>query len=102
MMPCKKKDEVLNGKDFAIKIKEYKIQQGGLFTPSHINYVICTLPLGWEVQRRFSDFNWLKRTLLKQYPQYIVIFIIEHHFSMFFLKSYLLYLQKNQTKNMIS
>lgn len=49
-----------------------KIQPGGLFSKSHINYVISTTPYGWEVQRRFSEFTWLRKILLKLYPQYIV------------------------------
>lgn len=57
-----------------INILKTEVQKGGLFGMgrSHIYYVIRTEPGGWEVKRRFSDFTWLRDTLLKLYPGFLV------------------------------
>ena len=57
-----------------INILKTEVQKGGLFGMgrSHIYYVIRTEPGGWEVKRRFGDFTWLRDTLLKLYPGFLV------------------------------
>ena len=35
---------------------------------SYVNYKIVTLPFEWAVTRRYSDFEWLRDILTKQYP----------------------------------
>lgn len=46
--------------------------KGGIFTASFIQYKIKTLPFGWEVKRRYSDFNWLRTVLVKIHPGFVV------------------------------
>ena len=57
-----------------INILKTEVQKGGLFGMgrSHIYYVVRTEPGGWEVKRRFSDFTWLRDTMLKLYPGFLV------------------------------
>jgi sorting nexin-7/30/sorting nexin-8 len=35
---------------------------------SYVNYKIVTVPFEWTVTRRYSDFEWLRDILTKQYP----------------------------------
>lgn len=57
-----------------IAIPRIEEQKGGFFGlgRSHIVYVIKSDPVGWEVKRRFRDFTWLRETLVKIYPGYLV------------------------------
>jgi len=57
-----------------INIINTEMQKGGLFGMgrSHIVYVVRSEPCNWEVKRRFSDFTWLRQTLVKLYPGFLV------------------------------
>lgn len=57
-----------------ITIVKTELQKGGLFGMgrSHIVYIVRSEPCGWEVKRRFSDFSWLRGTLAKLYPGFLV------------------------------
>ena len=41
--------------------------EGGIFSKSYVSYLITTQPLNWNVRRRFSDFEWLRQTLINHY-----------------------------------
>ena len=49
-----------NYKATKIKILNYEIKSGGLFSPKYALFKIVTEPFGWVVYRRFSEFYWLK------------------------------------------
>ena len=51
-----------------IIISEPKLIDSGFFTPNYIVYIVQTLPLNWEVSRKFSDFIWLRRVILLSFP----------------------------------
>jgi len=59
---------ILNDKKIVINIKDPKEINGGLFSSNYILYSIETQPMGWVVQRRDTDFDLLKKLLLKYYP----------------------------------
>ena len=59
---------VLNYQNITINIKDLKEVNGGIFSKNYIIYIIETKPLGWIVQRRFSDFELLRKLLVKHYP----------------------------------
>mmetsp|Transcript_24749 Transcript_24749/g.32321 ORF Transcript_24749/g.32321 Transcript_24749/m.32321 type:complete len:497 (+) Transcript_24749:31-1521(+) len=40
----------------------------GNFVNRHITYLVETQPNGWATRRRFSDFFWLRNTLVTRYP----------------------------------
>lgn len=44
----------------------------GIFTSNYVLYDIRTLPLGWFVRRRFSDFETLRVLMLKYYPGHVL------------------------------
>ena len=59
---------ILNDKKIVINIKNPKEINGGLFSSNYILYSVETQPMGWVVQRRDTDFDLLKKLLLKYYP----------------------------------
>ena len=68
---CRKLDKsVLNDKKVTVKIKNPKQMTGGVFGKHYILYEVQTEPLGWLVQRRFSDFDSLRILLAKYFPSY--------------------------------
>ena len=50
-----------------IRVGNYEKVKGNLFSKSYISYLITTLPLNWQVRRRFSDFEWLHQMLVNTY-----------------------------------
>ena len=59
---------ILNDKKIVINIKDPKEINGGLFSSNYISYSVETQPMGWVVQRRDSDFDLLRKLLLKYFP----------------------------------
>lgn len=59
---------ILNDKNIVINIKNPKEINGGIFSSNYILYSVETQPMGWSVQRRYSDFDLLRKLLLKYYP----------------------------------
>ena len=59
---------ILNNKNITINIKDPIEVNGGLFSKNYISYTIETKPIGWIVQRRFNDFDLLRKLLMKYYP----------------------------------
>ncbi len=42
---------------------EFAVKQEGLFSTGFGAFKVETIPLGWSVWRRYSDFVWLRSTL---------------------------------------
>ena len=59
---------ILNDKKIEINIKDPKEINGGIFSSNYILYSVETQPMGWVVQRRDTDFDLLRKLLLKYYP----------------------------------
>ncbi|CAG9334444.1 unnamed protein product [Blepharisma stoltei] len=38
----------------------------------HIDYSVLTLPIGWNVNRKYPDFIWLRDALAVQFPSYYI------------------------------
>ena len=54
-------------------VSRYEERPGGIFSSKYILYNIMTIRgVNWEVQRRYSDFLWLRQTLVKLYPHLII------------------------------
>ncbi|CAK72978.1 unnamed protein product (macronuclear) [Paramecium tetraurelia] len=51
-----------------VQITKYQRIPGGIFTSSYYSYTVQTDPIGWIVQRRYSDFLWLRELFCKIYP----------------------------------
>ena len=67
---CKKLDKtILNDKKINIIIRNPKVQSStNFFTSGYILYEVYTEETNWNVQRRYSDFDWLRNTLIKYFP----------------------------------
>ena len=73
-VPCGKLEKtILNDKQIKVEIKNPRSIEGGLFTNSYILYDIETtidnINTIWLVQRRYSDFIWLRESLSKFFPR---------------------------------
>ncbi|CAD8050876.1 unnamed protein product [Paramecium sonneborni] len=62
----------LSGDNVSVKILTYKKESAGFFSSSYIAFQIETQPFGWVVFRRYSDFEWLRDSLLKIYPAFVI------------------------------
>ena len=56
----------------SVTISEPTEMDGGLIYGKYIVYKVITDPFGWNVQRRYSDFDWLRQLLIKFYPGFNV------------------------------
>ena len=67
---CKKLNKtILNDKKINIIIRNPKVQSStNFFTSGYILYEVYTEETNWNVQRRYSDFDWLRNTLIKYFP----------------------------------
>ncbi|CAD8067055.1 unnamed protein product [Paramecium primaurelia] len=67
---CKVQDkkQILKSDEINVFITKYQRISGGIFTSSYYSYTVQTDPIGWTVQRRYSDFLWLRELLCKIYP----------------------------------
>lgn len=63
---------ILNSKRIRIRVYQGQIKSGGMFSSSYIIYNVSVDPLGWTVQRKDSDFYFLRKYLLKMHPYLII------------------------------
>ena len=59
--------------------------EGGIFRKPYMIYLVRTIPFNWNVKRRFSDFQWLRQTLVSNY-NYCLIPSIKEIEKNFFLE----------------
>ena len=70
---CKKLEpSILSNKKIEIFIRNPKAIQTSLFKSNFISYEVYTKETNWLVNRRFSDFEWLRNILIKFYPRFFV------------------------------
>jgi hypothetical protein len=73
VIDCRKLEKNdLNGQKITIQITSSKVIEAGVFGQSYTVYDINTLPFNWTVQRRYSDFDTLRKLLIKYYPGFNV------------------------------
>lgn len=61
-----------NIKNVKTRIVNHEKISGGMFAVSYVNYTLDTMPTGWSVKRRYSDFSWLRSRLVTLHPGYFV------------------------------
>ena len=75
-VPCGKLEKtILNDKEIKSEIKNPRTIEGGFFSNVYILYDIETTineNAKWIVQRRYSDFIWLRESLTKSFPRDMV------------------------------
>ena len=66
---CRKLEQTeLNSKKITVTISNPKQIESGVFGQNYIVYEVVTEPLKWAVTRRYSDFDWLRKNIVKLYP----------------------------------
>ena len=66
-------DSLINKtKNIEIKIGQPLIREGGMFSAAYVTFKVTTSPLGWETRRRESEFDTLRKILVKTFPQIMV------------------------------
>ena len=50
-----------------VKLSSPEKVEGGMFGKSYITYLVETIPFGFKVRKRYSDFEWLRNALSVQY-----------------------------------
>ncbi|CAD8135627.1 unnamed protein product [Paramecium pentaurelia] len=66
------KKMILIVQEINICITKFEKNQGSLLSASYYTYLVNTEPTGWNVQRSYNEFLWLREVLNKVYPgQYI-------------------------------
>ena len=70
---CKKSEKnSLNDKNIKVIIQNPKHSEKSLLSKQYTIYEICTEYMNWLVQRRYSDFDWLRTILCKFYPRILI------------------------------
>ena len=70
---CKKLEKTqLNDKEVKVTVAKPVTVEGGMFGKSYIKYEVTTQPFGWTVERRYSDFDALRKLIQKYYPSFYV------------------------------
>ena len=73
VITCRKLEKTqLNNNDITITVKNPKEVEGGVFGKNYVVYEVQTEPFGWVVERRYNDFDWLRKLLAKYFPSYNV------------------------------
>ena len=66
-------NEITNCENIQIKIDSFeKVKGNNVFSKSYATYLITTIPFGWKVRRRFSDFEWLHQILSQEYKYCLI------------------------------
>ena len=70
---CKKLEKSpLNDKEVVVILKNPKIVETSIFLQKYVNYEVETPLMNWIVRRRYSDFEWLRTTLARYHPGYVL------------------------------
>ena len=64
--------EMSNCDNIQIKVGSFEKVEGKIFSKSYVSYLITTMPFNWNVRRRFSDFEWLRQTLVNNYSYCLI------------------------------
>ena len=55
----------LNSKNITVKVRNPRQMEASLLTSSYTTYEVYTKEMNWLVNRRYSDFDWLRTILSK-------------------------------------
>jgi hypothetical protein len=60
------------GEDCLVRFSEPRVVKGSMFTAAYAEFTLTTEPNGWQVERRFEDFVWLRNVLSTLHPDLLV------------------------------
>ena len=69
---CMESTEFRDHKDIRIEIKDPVKLEKKLFSGKSVNYSVITYPFNYEVNRRYSDFIWLREMLANLYNNILI------------------------------
>ncbi len=70
---CRKLEKTqLNENEIKVEVTKPETVEGGMFGKSYVKYNVITQPFGWVVERRYSDFDALRKLIQKYYPSFYV------------------------------
>ena len=69
--PCEVTD-IGKSKNTSIAISKPEKKEGGFLKKAYMTYLISTLPVSYKVRRRYSDFTWLRNTLITHFPANLI------------------------------
>ena len=70
---CRKLEKTqLNDNEIKVVVGNPTTVEGGMFSKSYIKYEVTTQPFNWTVERRYSDFDSLRKLIQKFYPSFYV------------------------------
>ena len=74
-MQCLKvsNNEITNCNNIKITVGSFEKVEGKIFSKSYVSYLVTTMPFNWNVRRRFSDFEWLRQTLVNHYNYCLIV-----------------------------
>ena len=55
-----------------ITVSNPEKKDGGFFSKTYVTYLITTMPAVYKVRRRYTDFVWLRTTLLSHFPSNVI------------------------------
>jgi len=62
----------LNGKEIKVIVSNPTVVEGGMFGKSYIKFTVTTQPFEWKVERKYTDFDTLRKLIQKFYPGFYV------------------------------
>jgi sorting nexin-7/30/sorting nexin-8 len=73
-LKCKRLDKTpLNGKTITVNIQNPKTSSSSsYFSSTYVNYEVETVEVSWLVNRRYSEFEWLRKVLCKFFPSKLI------------------------------
>ena len=60
-------NEITKCDNIQITVGSFEKVEGNFFSKSYVSYLVTTAPFNWNVRRRFSDFEWLRQTLVTNF-----------------------------------
>jgi hypothetical protein len=60
-------NEITKCDNIQITVGSFEKVEGNFFSKSYVTYLVTTAPFNWNVRRRFSDFEWLRQTLVTNF-----------------------------------
>ena len=62
----------LNSKKITVKVQNPKQMNTSILSSAYTSYEVYTPEMKWLVNRRYSDFDWLRNTLKKLFPRHVI------------------------------
>ena len=80
---CEKvvQNELSQSKEVDIKLSFPEKVDGGIFSKSYVTYLMETIPMGFKIRKRYSDFDWLKNILSTVYINCVIPPLCKKNYS---------------------